>query len=367
MRRQHCSRCWRQISEQGGRQDWSGGSLATAEATRSKFAMMTPERARTILDLQLVAARLRLDAAMVDVMASFERGGVHALVLKGPAVARWIYSRVDERGYEDCDVLVCPDEVAAAGQALGSLGFERHFDDSRMPGWWREHAEEWVRHSDGVTIDVHRRLPGVRVNDESAWAVLSADASSVLVAGSQLPTLALPARVLHVCLHAAQHGAAWTKPMRDLKEAVRRTSDDLALWLDAVALAEALEATERFASGLRLDPDGSRLADQLGLPSEVSVETKLRADSALPQALTIERLVAAEGAAARAAIVWHKLVPPPSYLKKWDPGAAQGIGQMFRGYLRRLLWIARSTPPALRVWRAARHATRGRPERNEGH
>ena len=75
--------------------------------------------------------------------------------------------------------------------ALRELGYKCAFDERSMPSWWREHSSAWFRGSDGVTIDLHRSLPGVSVDDRVAWRVLSRDSAAVLVAGRSVPALGL--------------------------------------------------------------------------------------------------------------------------------------------------------------------------------
>lgn len=301
-----------------------------------------------------VASRLRLDAATAEVMAGFERAGVAALVLKGPALRRWLYTEETSRTYMDCDLLVAPADLAGAEDVLAALGYKRYFDDRNMPSWWREHAGEWVREGDGVTVDLHRTLPGVGVDSELAWPALAANPDRVLVDNREVPTLSLAARALHVVLHAAQHGAGWSKPLDDLRRALR--SIDETFWSEVAELASRLQATDAFTAGLRLDAAGAELADRLELPSVSLVDTHLRAASAPPEALTFERLARAPGMRAKATIALRKLAPPAEYLRYWDTAGSDGRLGLVRAYLRRVVWILRRAPRALAAWWRARRA-----------
>ena len=84
------------------------------------MALHDPEK---IAWLAATGERLRIDAATVEVLERFELAGVHALVLKGPAIARWLYENGTERHYIDCDLLVGPAEFEAAEHELQSLGY----------------------------------------------------------------------------------------------------------------------------------------------------------------------------------------------------------------------------------------------------
>jgi hypothetical protein len=312
------------------------------------------ERSDQISTLTARGSRLRIDDGTVEVLSTFTRAGVRALLLKGPSIARWLYAEGEPRDYLDCDVLVAPDDLQTAEEALGSLAYKRDFDDRRMPAWWREHASAWVRVDDGLTIDVHRTLPGIGVDAEAAWRLLASDTDVVVVAGQPMPTLGLPARALHVALHAAQHGAGWPRPILDLDRALTVGDDDL--WLTAAVLAAELSATDAFAAGLHLLPAGVELAARLGLPQNASVDVELRAATPPPVALGFEQLARANGTWARAKIVWLKLVPPAAFIRHWDPRAADSRSALLRAYLRRPLWILRHAPAGLREWHSARRS-----------
>lgn len=313
---------------------------------------------------QLVARaiKLRIDSASAEVVHRFELGGIDVRILKGPSIAQWLYSSVHPRPYIDCDLLVAPGSLELAEGVLASLGYGRGFDDRGMPSWWREHAGVWVRPTDGLTIDLHRTLPGVGVDDHAAWRLLSADPASVVVAGRRLPTLGLRARALHVALHAAQHGARHAQPIADLERALTVADDDL--WLAAAKLAGELEAVDAFVAGLGLTPAGVQLLRGLALPATNSTDAVLRASSPPPLALGFEQLARATGMRSRLEIVWRKIVPPAAFVRHWDPRAAGGRLALVRAYLRRPLWLLRRTPDGLTAWRRARRAVRLRNSNN---
>ena len=225
-----------------------------------------------------------------------------------------------------------------------------------MPDWWREHASVWFRAEDGVTVDLHRRLAGVVADAGSAWNILAADTDEVIVGGRAVPALSLPGRAFHIALHVAQHGAKWGKGWDDLQRALKVA--DASVWREAAALAERLEATDAFAAGLRLIPDGARMADRLGLPKTPSVEVALRAANPPPVALGFEQLARARGLRARAGIVWRKLVPPREFIVHWHPPAAASRRALALAYLRRPIWILRAAPRGFRAWRRARREVR---------
>lgn len=304
-----------------------------------------------------VAAKLRLDAASAQVLQHFAEMGVRAVLLKGASLIGWIYP-ANMAGYTDVDLLVRPADEQRAATALSSLGFEPALDDSAMPDWWREHGTEWQRQHDGVAIDLHRRLVGIRLDPSVAWDLLVARSETMPIGGYAAPVLPPRARLVHVTLHAAQHGAGGGgKGRLHLERALEALPDEG--WEAAARLAADLDATDAFAAGLRLTEAGARVADRLGLPKVGSVDAVLRATTPPPVALGFEQIAQARGVRGRIAIGARKLFPPPEFIRYWEPRAAGGRRQLIAAYVRRPFWVLRHAPRGLAAWWRARREVRG--------
>ena len=127
------------------------------------------------------------------------------------------------------------------------MGFERALDDSVMPAWWQEHSSDWYRPQDGAAIDLHRRLVGVRLDPGAAWDIFAEDLVTMPIGGAELPVLGARARLVHVTLHAAQHGAGGGgKGRLHLEHALGVFGADA--WRDAADLAARLDATDAFSA-----------------------------------------------------------------------------------------------------------------------
>lgn len=305
------------------------------------------EDSQKLARLAAAGTRLHIDGGTAEVLDSFDRAGVRAIMLKGPSIARWLYTDGTERRYNDCDLLVAPEQFDAAGQTLRALGYEPLLDRWGLPAWWYGHAVAWT-HPDGrVGVDLHRTLLGVGVNPATVWRVLSADPDELVVAGRRVRCLGLPARTMHVALHATQHGPG-TQPAVDLERAI--TVCDDALWVGAARLAAQLDATAAFVAGLRLTPAGARIATRLALPDVRSITAELRASTPPPLALGFEELARARTMRARAEIVWRNLAPRRERLQGSDPRSVGSRWRLALAYGRRLAWVARHAPTGFAAW-----------------
>lgn len=311
------------------------------------------DRAREAVTI--VGDNLRVDAVTARVLQAFDSAGVASVLLKGPAIARWLYTHADPRPYRDCDLLVRPSDMERAVAVLESLGFVRFIHPRGLPEWSGEHAIEWWHEEDRIPVDLHSTLAGVDVDDATAWGVLASDTELMVVGGHAARVLAVPVRALHVVLHAAQHGRAFHRPTVDLERALAQVDEPV--WHEAVELASRLQAMSAFVAGLRLLPEGQALVVRLALPAEVSVEAALRASSPPPVALGLEQLAQARGVRARAAIAWRKFVPPPEFMRRWSPPASRSRARLATAYLLRTVWILRATPQGARAWLRARRAS----------
>jgi hypothetical protein len=302
---------------------------------------------------QIVAGNLRVDALTAEVLGALAEADVEYRLLKGASVARWLYEADEPRSYGDCDLLIAPPDLEGAREVLVRLGFVPEIDEAQMPGWWREHAVEWIRAGDSVAVDLHRTLPGMGGSPEQVWAALSAEPDTLLIAGIEAKTLPRAGLALQVALHAAQHGLEWGGPIAsDLDRALARAGEET--WRAAAALADRVGATAAFATGLRLDDTGARLADRLGLPSSPPPDVALRMQGAPPVSLGFEQLARAGGPAARLQLLARKVVPPATFIRKWFPPAANSRRALVLGYLWRPLWLLGHAPAGLRAWLRAR-------------
>jgi Uncharacterised nucleotidyltransferase len=302
---------------------------------------------------QIIAANLHVDAVTAEVVRVFQAQGIQSRLLKGASIAHWLYSPTDPRSYVDCDLLVRPADIDTARTALTTLGFVPEVEEARMPAWWREHAVAWLRTGDSAAVDIHRTLPGIGIQEGRAWEILSGASERIAVGGADVETLAAPARALHVSLHAAQHGPEWGGAVTaDLDRALARV-DELT-WRSAAELAASLDATAAFATGLRLHPQGAELADRLELPHARPADVTLRLGGAPPVALGFEQLAQAAGPIARLRVLARKIVPPPTFIRRWYPPAAESRRGLVVGYLWRPLWLLGHAPAGLRAWLRAR-------------
>jgi len=295
---------------------------------------------------------LSIDDSTAGVLRAFQRGGISSLVLRGPALARWLYGPGERRYYLDADLLVAPADWDRAQQVLGELGFVSSGDILPTP-WWDAHAVEWIHPAYYGVIDLHYTLQGAGAEPERLWSSLAGRTETLVIDGYPATALTIPGRALTLALHACQHAGG--PAVGELGRALERT--DEATWTAAAALAAEVEATDAFATGLRLADGGPELADRLGLPSDIPIEIALAPGFGPPGALTIERFAGA-GMRQRLAMLRYAVAPPRAFLRHWLHREVTTRRTVAGAYAYRAIWLARRTPRALRAWIRARQAAR---------
>ncbi|MGD0378221.1 MAG: nucleotidyltransferase family protein [Streptosporangiaceae bacterium] len=213
--------------------------------------------------LGLAARTLALDLAAGEVIRSLETAGIDCLLLKGPAMAHRLYLDAPGcRNYGDIDLLVAPWQFDAAGQVLGSLGFEDYLAGVRASEAARLQERLWLR--DGaayLAVDLHRGFH--HVADQAAWWDLLRRHREVLMVEGQ--PVAIPDRVgcaLIAGLHASK-ATSLGKALEDLRRALQLFEDDV--WRQAADLARSVGAGSAFATALHRESAGADLAARLGL------------------------------------------------------------------------------------------------------
>ncbi len=294
--------------------------------------------------LRLAGLVLRIDAITAEVVGALKAAGVRPILLKGPAVARWLYDEVGDRQYADTDLLVARDALARAEQVLSELGFT-----PAQRGWLGK-SREWRRGTD--MVDLHSSLFGIEASDTTAWTLLSSEVAAMEVGGTEVHVLAPAARALHLATHAAQHEAGFAKPQRDLERALAVLPPET--WSAAADLAQKLGATGTFVGGLRR-ADGERLLHDLGLSDAASSPAAfLLASDPPPGALGLSQLAAATSMRGKLEVLARGVVPRPQYMRREYDLARRGSRGLAAAYIVRIALLAWHLPDGLLAWRRAR-------------
>jgi len=306
---------------------------------------MGDELARQAL---LAAESMLIDHCTAEVVSALHAASVRPILLKGPAIARWLYAaEPGARDYLDIDLLVAPHQMADAKRVLGDLRYEGP-PDLWLKGDVVAHGSPWTRASDGAIVDLHRTIHGCELlPDERVWRVLSAGTDTIEVGGVHVAVLGLPARLLHVVLHLEAWYGPGSKPWTDLSRALRTV--DVNAWSQGLALARKLGVEAEVGIKLRRCEPGARLADALGVPNATSARLAYFQGTSDQQA--VHRLIALVGWRSKLAFIVAKLLPPRHYLRLTGSRFVQmGRFGLVLAYLQRLGLAVVIFPKVLVGW-----------------
>lgn len=168
-------------------------------------------------------------AATIDGLeAVFSERDVNALYLKGPWLAFRAYPEPGTRPIGDIDLCVHPRDYAAAVAALGDAGYEPadEIPDTPDAAYDRAQFSRQLRFTarGRPPVELHFRMinMGPPVDDERwVW-----DTSREVAVGPAMIRVPGPeAMMLHLLLHANQHGFAILRLLHDIRWAVARCPD----------------------------------------------------------------------------------------------------------------------------------------------
>lgn len=303
---------------------------------------MAPDAQAHVADPHVWVALLHAEVAHL-----LAEAGIPALHLKGPTVEQWLYAP-GERPSGDVDVLVPPDLMQAALDALYARGFV-----DRYPGVNRrtstDHAIALRRLDPALgldEVDVHDRFEGLDRPAAEAFEVLWAHREPAELAHRRVWFPDLPSRAILICLNAARDSVA-TKPREDLRRLLASEVE----WDLVVALGRRLGALPAMRAGLELADGGADLADRLGL-GPVSAEWKLRVAAAPKTALRLDELRRTPWSR-RAPLIGRWLVPAPAIIRMREPDLDPGWRPLAGAYTRRLGQGVRGLRDAVRALRRA--------------
>lgn len=297
----------------------------------------------------VVARSLAADDLAATLSGALAAVGAPPILLKGPALAEWLYAPGELRPYGDVDLIVDPARRAAADAVLEAAGFVATREE--------RHATSWRRGIDA--IDLHHTLWGAFARPSRVWSELAAIVVPIVVAGAELRALDVHGRALVAALHYRHHrsdGLDLGKPGEDLSRALARAGPDA--WRAADALARRCEAELAFAVALRDHPEGGAVADALGLPDERFLAVAFPGLRGEPVVTGLARLKARPTTRSRITFLVSELFPPPRELRPDGPrsgSAAQIVG----AYFTRIGRMVARVPRGIAAMRAMRRRNGG--------
>jgi hypothetical protein len=241
----------------------------------------------------VLARVVQLDALLLEVTDCLAAARVDTRVLKGAAVATLDEFDPAWRSYNDVDVLVPPDQLLHAVDALAALDLRPiTFPVSRR--WAGRYAKSiTLHHPGGAQVDLHRMLATGPFGTRLRAGCLFADGRPLAVGGRQLTALSDAHRFLHACYHAMLGGVQGPRHRRDIlllaqttspESIVAQTADGWSLTLVHSALtwaygtsAEPPHAWAEWLATHPLDPTEAALVASSGGSFHESARAQLRA------------------------------------------------------------------------------------------
>lgn len=307
-----------------------------------------------------LGGRSELEAAALELAEEFESAGVDYLLLKGPALARMLYTAGEHRGYKDIDFLLPPDQVAAGRRILSRLGY---LNASEARGIVDVadvvHGEIWVRPNQRIgplMVDLHRFLAGAEAPAPLVWSALAGRRVWMDFGGRRAAVLDREGLALHLATHASQHGPDDLQALGDLTRGLERLPAPA--WHGAAELAREVQAQAAFAAGLRLVPAGAALAQELGLPESGRLDWEIRHRDIRPRGtFHVLAFGEARGISARLTVLRRALFPTREWLQYEHPWARRGRARLTAARALHLLRAPVWAAAALRFrWRGRRAA-----------
>lgn len=251
-----------------------------------------------------------------------EERGIRCVFIKGPTLHDQGLRDREHSG--DVDVWCDPRRWVDLIEALQEYGWQREADP-----WWGTpvgHSATLSPTGWGCQIDVHRRMPGITFDDESAFELVAADTVSVRMAG--IPVL-VPSRTSHAVI-AALHAARPEIGRRRETDSPSPVAVDLLQRLsDPVSACRRLGAVPALRRELDLCRPGVTLADD-GVPRDWL--WRAQPDRARAYAAALRELDVADRFRVALRLVW----PAPDVARESARRAGEETDRPVAARLRRL-------------------------------
>lgn len=251
------------------------GNLRTDFTAAIPAAVLSGLVAREREARALVLVRTLL---LMDLVRGFEGAGISVIVLKGPAVAIAAYGDYSRRTFNDVDLLLRRDDLAAARDFLLARGFAADFPPEMERALIADqHALEF---SDARTkVELHWSLLSRHLRFNLDLDQLWAEAHQAQCVGSRMRVLAPGHLFLYLCAHGAKHEWVLFRWILDVAQLAQRLDHGEAERV--MALADESNAKRILALALRVVRDTFGEEDSPFPPSALLQDRDTRALAAL--------------------------------------------------------------------------------------
>lgn len=162
----------------------------------------------------LIAANLKLELDLHDVLDALGAASIEAAVLKGLPLTRSVYGRLDSRQMVDNDILVHRADAPAAVEALRTLGYSPWLSLDMRDAMDAGKELKLVR-GGSAPVDLHWAIfePLLQpIPEKVVWS----HTRLIELGGRTVRVLDRPLTLIHLAAHYAHHGFREKRILRDL-------------------------------------------------------------------------------------------------------------------------------------------------------
>lgn len=236
--------------------------FAVARRAQAHLDESTVERAEAMC-VDVAGVSVRIERSLLQVAEVFDEEGLPFVVLKGVATANLDHPDPSQRQFGDADLLVSPDDLQRAGQALQTRGWRQAYP---LPRHHERFTHAVTFNGVGIAeIDVHQRIGHRALGLRIPTSELLDARRPFHLGGRRLSSLSDVDRLIHACIHAVASRGQY-----------RRLSSLADVLVLSRVMADAAPAVLGRAEGWRVRPlveEGVGLAHaeaMLGVPQSWS-------------------------------------------------------------------------------------------------
>lgn len=248
---------------------------AVAPLLASRYADSTDVLLDTRAELLQIARKtaehnLHLTSELLQILHAFDTAGLQALAYKGPALAYAAYGDLAKRGFGDLDLLLRPQDISRARQALEAQGFVPWAEFANLtPAQEQTYLRSGYHYQycqlDGsVPVELHWNVAPRSFVIELPVERLFARAVRVSMGRAQAPAPSHEDHLVLLCIHGAKHMWDRVGLIVDVGELVR--ANQAIDWDYLLRFAAQLHARRMVLLGLTL----ANQVWSVDLPSEIT-------------------------------------------------------------------------------------------------